>query len=81
MPLQDVEYLSLSRAAVILGLRDRRVRDLCEEYDWFGGKLGDDPGAPWVITREEVNKMRITPRRGPGRPPGSRKPIGEPVSV
>jgi hypothetical protein len=70
MPLADVQYMSSAEAAEALSLSERTIRILCEQFDWFGGKVGN----LWVITQEEVDKMKVTPRRGPGQP---RKPIGD----
>ncbi len=80
MSICEVEYIELSRAATELGVTSRHIRNLCEQFDWFGGKMGD----VWVLTREELDRMKITPRRYRGRPKGSvkpRKPIGVSVPV
>ncbi len=62
--LVNVEYVPLDQVARELSLSGRQVRNLCNEFDWFGGRMGKI----CVITREEVEKMKVTSRRGPGRP-------------
>lgn len=64
-------YATVQDAARRLGVSERTVRNLCEEYEWFGGKLGTS--ATWVLTEPEIAKMQVTPRKGPGRPP--RNPV------
>lgn len=64
MSLENVEYVPLDQVARELSLSGRQIRNLCDEFAWFGGRMGKI----WVITREEVEKMKVTSRRGPGRP-------------
>jgi len=64
-------YFSVKDAAKRLAIAERTVRTLASRYDWFGAPLGEDEEdecRPWVFTAEEVNRMAITPRPGPGRP-------------
>lgn len=69
-------YLSVKDAARQLGIAERTVRGLANQYDWFGSPLGLEDGdyRPWVFSSEDVERMQKTPRPGVGRP---RKPICE----
>jgi len=74
-----MNYLSVRDVARKLNMAERTVRELADKYDWFGEPLGEDTGVsgrPWVFVREEVDRMALMPRQGPGRP---RKPIGDVV--
>ncbi len=73
-------YLSVRDASRQLGMAERTIRGLADQYDWFGTPLGLDEGngRPWVFTQEEVDRMGLSPRPGPGRP---RKPIGTEAPV
>lgn len=64
MSMRDVEYVSIEQAATELGLSERTIRWYCEQYDWFGGRCGKG----WVLTRDEVDKMKTFPRPSAGRP-------------
>lgn len=75
MENSENNYRTVEDAARQLGVSSRTVRNLCEEHDWFGGKLGTS--ATWVLTQEEVDKMHTLPRRGPGRPRKPLIPMGE----
>ena len=78
-------YLTMETCATELGIAERTVRWLCEKFDWFGGKRGGDnaiPTEPWVITRDELERMKMTPRPSAGRPAvRKRRPIGESALV
>ncbi len=52
--------LSTAQAAKALGIKERRVRKLCEE-----GRMGRQVGDTWVITPQEIEANRV---RVPGRP-------------
>jgi excisionase family DNA binding protein len=56
-------YVSVSEAAEELGVSARQVRHMCAN-----GELGEKMGKHWVITRDELEKIKRTPQRGPGRP-------------
>jgi len=77
-----MSYLSVKDAARQLGIAERTVRELATQYEWFGTPLGLDAGEgrrPWVFTQVDIEKMRKTPRKGPGRP---RKPIvADPIAA
>lgn len=64
MSVVERTYIPLIQVAEELKLSDRQVRYLCER-----GQLGSKMGKHWVITREELDVFKSTPRRGPGRPP------------
>lgn len=76
----EIEYLNAEDAARKMGVSKRTIRNLAEEYDWFGTLLGllDVPGRPFVFLQSEIDRMMVTPRRSPGRP---RKPIGEEAAM
>jgi hypothetical protein len=71
----QIEFVSVAEAADELNLSERQVRNLAEEFEWFGGRCGSG----WVFTREQVEHFKTFPRRGAGRP---RKPLGsQPVGA
>lgn len=55
--------MSVEDAAIELGISPQRVRVLCR-----GGRLGTRLGREYVITSDELEKFKATPR-GKGRPP------------
>jgi excisionase family DNA binding protein len=54
--------MTAEEAAEELGLTPQRVREFCQQ-----GRLGRRVGRQWVITREELERFKQTPRP-PGRP-------------
>jgi len=65
-----VKYLTVDDAGTQLGISGRTVRTLCEQYEWFGTRLGAT--ATWVLLQDEIDRMKITSRPKQGRP---RNPI------
>jgi len=72
----EIQYLNVEDAARKMGVSKRTIRNLADNYEWFGSPLGtsEEGGRPWVFLQSEIDRMMITPRRSPGRP---RHPIGE----
>ena len=62
MSVANTNLLTTAEAAAELGVTAVRVRQLCQE-----GRLGEEFGDRWVITREEIERFKQIPRIN-GRP-------------
>ena len=62
---------SIATAAALLGIDPYSVRRLCGQHG-IGQQLGG-AGSPWVLTDEEIERLRGVARPGFGRPPAKKR--------
>ncbi|KKM88427.1 hypothetical protein LCGC14_1258770 [marine sediment metagenome] len=64
---KELDFLTVSEAAELIGVTEGRVRQLLKSGDLLGEKFGTQ----WVITRAEVDRFAQIPPPAVGRPRSS----------
>lgn len=57
--IQDIELLTVRECAAELGVKERRVQQFIEFNRLEARKIG----GRWFVTREEIDRFKVIPRR------------------